>query len=71
MVQRPVPGPALFPLRVGLLHEGRDPLAKGCAYYTKTHLPAVPPTLLQQHPTLVPYTQNATEVSMNDHVRPG
>ena len=65
--------PSLDPLlpRVGLLHEDRDPLAKGCAYCTKTHLPAVPPTLLQQHPTLVQYTQNATEVSMNDHARPG
>ena len=31
--------------RVGLLHEGRDPLAKGCAYCTKA-----PPTQSALHP---------------------
>ena len=31
--------------RVGLLHEGRDPLAKGCAYCTKA-----PPTRSAPHP---------------------
>ena len=31
--------------RVGLLHEGRDPLAKGCAYCTKA-----PPTQSAPHP---------------------
>ena len=32
-------------LRVSLLHEGRDPLAKGCAYCTKA-----PPTQSAPHP---------------------
>ena len=32
-------GPGLLPPRAGLLHEGRDLLAKGCAYCTKA-----PPT---------------------------
>ncbi|WP_218638356.1 hypothetical protein, partial [Actinomyces oris] len=29
----------------------------------RPHLPAVPPTLLQQHPTLVQYIQTTTDTS--------
>ena len=40
--------------RVGLLHEGRDPLAKGCAYCTKA-----PPTQSAPHPRPVTPTPRA------------
>ena len=51
---RPRPELARVLPRVGLLHEGRDPLAKGCAYCTKA-----PPTQSAPHPRPVTPTPRA------------